>query len=130
LSAHGADNTCIHVRPGDHGWLCQKGHRYKAERPQWTDDFPSTWREDLVPPHWPVSAGAARELIERAEKILAEYPEPPIRWEVAGDVYTALCRLTVESPLGWFGGIGSVPVVLSHRLAHGEWGPVFGTRKR
>ena len=28
--AHGIADTCIHVRPGDHGWLCTAGQTYRC----------------------------------------------------------------------------------------------------
>ena len=88
-------------------------------------------RERLFPPHEPVDLVA---MCEQVEKLRREHPEPPLRWDVAPDVYADMCErwpaeAPLPNPLQGFAGFYGVRVVLCPRLAAGEYAPVYSCRR-
>lgn len=85
----------------------------------------------VIPPHWPVDL---KRMCEQVEKIRRDYPEPPIRWDVAADVYADLCErypadAAHPNPLTGMAGFYGVPVRLAPHLEPGEYAPVYSCRK-
>jgi hypothetical protein len=83
----------------------------------------------------PMSDNLLREMIEAIERIRRDYPDVPVRFEFAPDVYAELRRqipsaMSVSHHLTSSFYSGGIPCVEDLRSAPGEWGPVFRTTSR
>ncbi|HEY2509494.1 MAG TPA: hypothetical protein VGI39_01440 [Polyangiaceae bacterium] len=95
-------------------------------------DFEGTHADPLTLPPERDWSRLLEEMTAAVEKIRRDYPDPPIRWELAFDLYEQLKKLVpaAMAPESGLTALAEIfgrgtPIVVAPWRQPGEWGPIF-----